>query len=174
MKKYLELLENKMKLLILSLFLLVLPGCVTPPTHITSTSLGKSWNLCYVKWSSVENKNIYEQGLVMTEKEKEKKGLQMPLYMNQGVLILDKVDSTFLVKFDPSDRNGMNLAKTLLSKKVLSTYSKYFLKTVAAQVWKVRSSELNKMTKGYEKVDCDEYQSAQVKDADHTESKDLI
>jgi hypothetical protein len=132
----------------LTILCLILSGC-------TSNTI-KS-DTCYVKWSKQEYKDKYLAGLGKTREEKSDKHLLFPMWENGGIYVTENG-----ARFDISDENGSKLLDKIIKENfTLPDYRRedVYRSLMAVEI-KIGKTELSKMVKEYEQVDCEQYQES--------------
>lgn len=144
------------------IFLLIigLTGCVSSPKKYNIENLEGS---CFVKWSNPEYKKMYNKGIGKSYEAKMTNNLLFPVWKNQGIYVFEKVDNTYLVKFDLSDKQGQQRVEKIIKSNFFmgEVIDQELMLIMADQMWKVPQKELIDMIEKYDKVNCRDYFSSQ-------------
>lgn len=148
-----------MKLLI-TLLIVFISGCVSSPKKHKSENLEGS---CFVRWSNPEYKKMYKKGIGKSYEIKMMNNLLFPVWQNQGIYVFEKIDKTYLVKFDLSDKQGRKKVENIIKNNFFmgEVIDQELMLIMADQMWKINQDELSEMIEKYEKVDCRSYFSSQ-------------
>lgn len=95
------------------LLLTLLSSCTLAPTkkELPKSSVrAPEEGTCYVSWKDQATKDLYKKGFGLTHEEKEDNGLLFSALSNQIVYVYDKIENTYLVRFEVTDKNGYKLA----------------------------------------------------------------